>query len=82
MNFEDQINELIKGSFQPIIVDDFRNFNLSEISDGILMVYATWSGEAKTNLYAAIEFLKRIDYDKPLIITDTNCFSSEQYICH
>lgn len=80
LNTLNKIKETIKHFPLVEIVTDIKNLDFSKVEDGIMIIYASWSGQAVLNNIATVELLKEIGFNNKLIVIDTDIFSPEQYI--
>lgn len=80
MDYKDKIKNSLSQFKSTIIMEKFIDLDFDKIGDGILIVYAAWSGPAIRNYSATIEFLKTVNYNKTIIVVDTDNISPEQQI--
>ncbi|XZF13197.1 hypothetical protein ACTHGU_15525 [Chitinophagaceae bacterium MMS25-I14] len=60
------------------IINSPEQLDLSNIADGILIVYAIWSGAAMLNCIRAIQLLYEINYAGKIIAIDNDSFTPDE----
>jgi hypothetical protein len=61
-----------------IIVDQIDSFHLTDIKEGIVTVWANWSGPAIFNCIQAIKYLYSLDYPGTIYIVDNDDFNAPE----
>jgi hypothetical protein len=61
-----------------IIVDQIDLFHLADITEGIVTVWASWSGPALVNCIQTIKYLYSLNYPGKIYIVDNDDFNSPE----
>ena len=64
--------------YNTIIVDQIDSFHLSAIKEGVVIVWANWSGPAMVNCIQTIIYLYSLDYSGKIYIVDNDDFNTPQ----
>lgn len=57
------------------IIENSDNLDFTNIEDGVLVVYADWSGQAIVNCIQTIRTLYEKNYNGQIFIVDTDCMT-------
>ena len=60
-----------------IVIDNSDKLDLKTIQDGVLIVYATWSGPAIVNCTQTIRLLNEKNYSGQIIVIDNDCMTPD-----
>jgi len=80
-------NESFNNQLQPrlkeirvntIFVDQIDLFRLAEIKEGVVIVWANWSGPAIANCIATIHYLDSLNYSGKIYIVDNDDFNTTE----
>jgi hypothetical protein len=71
-----------------LVIDNSEKLDIKNIQDGVLIVYAIWSGPAIVNCAQTIRLLNEQNYSGQIIIIDIDCmtpdFQTKMFgqVCH
>jgi hypothetical protein len=81
------INEYLKDQIETrladvrentIIVDQIDLFHLADIKEGIVTVWANWSGPAMVNCIQLVKYLYSLNYSGKIYIVDNDDFNAPE----
>jgi len=59
------------------VIDNSELLNFTKVEDGVLIVYASWSGQGIFNCTQTIKTLYELNYNGQIITIDNDCMTPE-----
>lgn len=77
MAFTDKIKNNIDKLPSTKLVVDINDLAIEKIDDGLILIYATWSGTAIANFTSTLDLLNREGFQPTLFICDTDNITTD-----